>query len=224
MSFCQFLHNSEWHWECRTEGGGFFQHTINEILHIWHNTNTPAFCPEVTVPYSRRRGWPWQSVAECFYSHLLPKSTLLCGELFVQNLCYLTLPVLTTVNHDMFNQCAYRYFSNMFKYFLHEEPDLFKEVKISKIEWHTSNIHGGEESEWKWCPLRFFLVWLFVGLAFLSIHILISAQLSFLQSRESWKRRFFDRQVIIFLLPHFKAHSTCFASPFLCPSYWTRII
>lgn len=28
-----------------------------------------------------------------------------------------------------------------------------------------------------------------------------------------------DRQVIIFLPPHFKAHSTCFASPFLCPSY-----
>lgn len=44
----------------------------------------------------------------------------------------------------------------MFKYFLDEEPDLFREFTISKIEWCILNICGGEESEWKWRPLRFF--------------------------------------------------------------------
>lgn len=127
------------------------------------------------------------------------------------------------INHYKSWQCAYRYLNNMFKYFLDEEPVLFKEVKISRIEWHTWNIRGGGESKWDWCPLRFF-VWLFVGLAFLRINILISAQLTFPYTKASWKKRFLDRQVIIFLLPHFKAHSNWFASPFLCPSYWTRII
>lgn len=39
--------------------------------------------------------------------------------------------------------------------------------------------------------LEIFFVWLFVGLAFLKINILISAQ-SFLYSRDSWKKRFLD--------------------------------
>lgn len=129
---CQFVHNNEWHWECRMEGEGFRQlmkfytSDITQIL--------PAFCPEVTVPSSHRRGLPWQSPAECFYSLFFPKVHITLWTTFGAKSLWFNS---SWFNHYKSWQCAYRYFSNMFKYFLDEEPDLYKEAKISKIEWCT---------------------------------------------------------------------------------------
>lgn len=89
------------------------------------------------------------------------------------------------------NQCVCRYLSSMFRYLLEEELDLFKAVLISKLVWHTLNLHGDEESERKWWPLGCLFVCLFLGLAFWNINILISVQVSFLYSRASWKKRVF---------------------------------
>lgn len=185
------------------EGGGFFCQTINEILHIWDNTHPPCILPRGHSALQPQKGIAMTISTWGLLFTFASKVHIALWTTFCANLLWFNS---SWFNHYKSWQYSYRYFSNMLKYFLDEEPDLFKDVKISKIEWHNLNICGGEESEWKWCLLRFF-VWLLVGLAFLGMNILISAQLSFLYSRASWKKRFLERQVIIFLLPHFKAHS-----------------